>query len=531
MDSDDSNRTCEAAQARRADLLQSWQATCDERINKLLILLLIVTLFYLYYGFISPQVTNSRLEKIKLAKADLDPIIVQFLSLRNRYIDFAKPSANAAPVGGSDTGVFIDKIIPSIKPLTTGKEAALLDRLNGDMEILSGLNKTYIEYHPGQSVSGDYSVEQARVQLRAFRRSLGRLLIPNSDSGEDSGQQEKQSSSRVPEDLKDVQAALDLQRLLSGGRAHFDVPNDPVNDLSLLQNLEIAIRDLRDLENDPNSEDRLLADQAREALKTIGIRIGDTITRTFPAYQKLAYYTELNDQSRPLKYSGGTDIGSYRKIRDLLNPPFDVSTISDLKQLKEFADSETDRMAAEQRAPMLAVPFVNASIDRDVVLCITPLFAVLLLHMLAGNIDRSSQLTKELDQDVTTKVQKGDYSRLAPYHLLTFTHHRAAPNAKHPWAVRRLFYPAYRVRTLIGFLLAKAMPIVVAITFIGTFAVDLMSSQRRTTFASGFALWTIFVISTLLILAESVVIFSLLRKQHRELRAAATAAPEGESYV
>src|SRR5437660_8758781 len=139
MDSDNSNRTCDAAQAKRADLLLSWQATCDERINKLLILLLIVTLFYLYYGFISPQVTNSRLEKMKLAKADLDPIIVQFLSLRNRYIDFAKPPANAPP----GMGVFIDKIIPSIKPQATGKEAALLDRLNGDMETLSRLNKTY----------------------------------------------------------------------------------------------------------------------------------------------------------------------------------------------------------------------------------------------------------------------------------------------------------------------------------------------------------------------------------------------------
>ena len=531
MDSNDSNRTYDAAQAKRADLLQSWQATCDERINKLLILLLIVTLFYLYYGFISPQVTNSRLEKMKLAKADLDPIIVQFLSLRNRYIDFAKPPANAPPVAGSDMGVFIDKIIPSIKSLTTAKEAALLDRLNGDMETLSRLNKTYIEYHPGQSVPGDYPAGQAQVQLRAFRRSLGRLLMPNSDSEEESPQQEKQTSSHVPDDLKDIQAALDLQRLLSGGRAHFDVPNDPVNDLNLLQSLETAILDLRDLENDPNSEDRLLADKAREALETIGIPIGDTITRTFPAYRKLANYTELNDQSRPLKYSGGTDIASYKKIRDLLNPPFDVSTISDLKQLKEFADSETDRMSAEQRAPMLAVPFVNASIDRDVVLAITPLFAVLLLHMLSGNIDRSSQLTKELDQDPTNRVQKGDYSRLAPYHLLTFTQHRSAPKPEHPWSVRRLFYPAYRIRTLIGFLLAKAMPIVVAIVFIGTFGVDLISSQRRSTFAGDLALWTMFVISAVLILAESVVIFSLLRKQHKDLRAAASAAPEGESYV
>src|SRR4051812_15825204 len=127
--SHDPSPTYDAAQAKRADLLLSWQAACDERINKLLILLLVVTLFYFYYGFISPQVTNSRLEEMKLAKADLDPIIVQFQSLRNRYIDFAKAPPNAPAVAGSDMGVFIDKIIPSVKPLATGNEYALLDRL------------------------------------------------------------------------------------------------------------------------------------------------------------------------------------------------------------------------------------------------------------------------------------------------------------------------------------------------------------------------------------------------------------------
>src|SRR5687767_9933752 len=86
MEPINSQPTNKEAQARRADVLLAWQATCDSRINKLLVMTVIVTLFFLYYGLISPQLTKARFERMNLAKADLDPIIDQFQILRNRYI-------------------------------------------------------------------------------------------------------------------------------------------------------------------------------------------------------------------------------------------------------------------------------------------------------------------------------------------------------------------------------------------------------------------------------------------------------------
>ena len=524
MDAINSQPTNNQAQARRADVLLAWQATCDSRINKLLAMTLIVTVFYLYYGLVSPQLTKARFERMNLAKADLDPIIDQFLILRNRYIYLVSPPANAPVIAASDMGVFTDKIIPAIKKQNlTNAEISLVSRLNSDMEALSGLHKIHANFHPTNSGAfGDYSAEQLRQQLREFRRALGTIMTIGSEVEPEQIEGTKRRMNEADE-LKDFQAALDLQRLLSGGKSHFDVRNDPVNDLNRLRELEQAIKDLKALANDPNSEDRVLADKAREGLESdsLGrdIRMGDTVTSTFPAYQGLSEYTEL---TADLRYSHGTDIGAYTKIRDLFNPPFEVSTIADLRRLKRFADSETDRIAAEQRAPMLSLPFINASIDRDVVLAITPLFVVLLLHLLAGNVERSLRLTKALDEDETNSVARKDYSELAPYHLMTFARRpQFSEDYTQPlhWTLSRA---TYRLRTLVDLLLAKALPVLVPLLFVVTFLVDLLSSQRPSPMAASSVLWIMFIVSTLLMVAESAMIFSLLHSQRKEPAASTT---------
>jgi hypothetical protein len=520
MDSHESQPMDKEAQARRADVLLAWQTTCDSRINKLLIMILIVTLFYLYYGLISPQLTKARFERINLAKADLEPIIDQFQTLRNRYIYLVNPPANALAIAASDMGVFTDKIIPAIrKQKLTDVEISLVARLNNDMETLSNLHKAHVNSHPANSAAfGDYSAEQLRLQLREFRRALGTIVAIGPGVEPDALQQENTRRSNEAEDVRDLQAALDLQRLLSGGKTHFDVRNDPVNDLNRLRELETVIRDLRALANDANSEDRGLADKARDGLESDpsgrrDIQMGDTITRTFPAYQGLSEYTELN---AALKYSHGTDIGSYAQIRDLLNPPFEVSSIADLRKLKQFADSETDRISAEQRAPMLSIPFINASIDRDVVLAITPLFVVLLLHLLAGNVDRSLGLTKALDEDETNSVARKDYSELAPYHLVTFARRQPRPEQDRRSMRGILSWVARSLRTLVDLLLAKALPFLVPLLFGITFLVDLFSSQRASIMAPFSVLSIMFLVSTVLMVAESATIYSLLHSEHKE---------------
>jgi hypothetical protein len=521
------------SQARRADVLLAWQTTCDDRINKLLVLILTITLFYVYYGIVSPSVAKARLDAMNGAKADLDPIIEQFQQLRNRYIDFVSPVTTDAPHDASNMGLFVDKIIPAIHTQDpTKKELHLLRRLNNDMAILSRLHKLHFQVHP--TVSGqpeDHSGEQFRLQLSYFRRALG--IILSGDSNVDNNLSEASRLRRNGPEVQDVQAALDLRRFLSGGRTHIDAPNDPVNNLERLRELETAIQGLIELENDP-SEDRLLADKARDALSldaraAESIRVGDTITRSFPAYQGLAKYAQMNIEERALRYSGGTDIGAYRRISELLNPPFEVVTIADLQKMKWFADSETDRMSAEQRAPMLHIPFLNVSIDRNVVLLVTPTFLVLLLHLLASNVQRSFNLTRELHNDQTNSLKKSDYSQFAPYHLLMVAPEAAGESTNAAMPVWRQL--ALTIRRSIGFVFAQAVPLLVPLSVILTFLVSVRVT-RTTSRLTSFIFWSLYALTSVVILAESVIIFRLLRIQHSELKASAvTNFDEGDPHA
>lgn len=500
------------AQARRADVLLSWQATCDSRSNKLLVMTLIVTVFYLYYGLISPALSKARLDRINLAKGDLDRILDQFQTLRNRYIYLVNPPANTPVIAGSDMGFFTDKLIPAIRNQNLEpSETLIVANLENDMVTLSKLNNLHATSHPAIAVApADFAADEFREQLRQFRRALGTVVTA------ESGLMNAPDRSNVgkpyeQDNIDDVQAVLDIQRLLGGGKAHFDVRNDPVNDLSRLMELESAIRDLKKLANDKNA-DRTLADKARESLESDAsehdIRMGDTLTKTFPAYDGLQVYTEM---STPLQLSGTTDIGSYARIRDLLNPPFEVSNIADLRRLKQFADLEADRISADQRAPTLNLPFINASIDRDVVLAVTPFFVFLLLHLLAGNVQRSLRLTEALDKDQTISVASGDYSDLGPYHLITFANdHYPATYGVQPDTKVNRFYS--RARNRIDFLFSRATPLFVAIVFIVTFVYDLFFSERFSTSTASIVLGILFLASAVLIVAESAFLLSLLSR-------------------
>jgi hypothetical protein len=140
---------------------------------------------------------------------------------------------------------------------------------------------------------------------------------------------------------------------------------------------------------------------------------------------------------------------------------------------------------------------------------------VLLLHLLAGNVDRSLSLTQALDEDKTTSVVKKDYSELAPYHLMTFARRKSLSQTNRNVMSGKLTGAAYGLRTLVDLLLAKALPVFVPLLFVVTFLADLLSSQRASTMAGSSVLWIMFLITTVLMVAESVVIFSLLH-QYKE---------------
>ena len=157
------------------------------------------------------------------------------------------------------------------------------------------------------------------------------------------------------------------------------------------------------------------------------------------------------------------------------------------------------------------LPFINASIDRDVVLAVTPLFVFLLLHLLAGNVQRSLRLTEALDKDQTISVASGDYSDLGPYHLITLANdHDPATYGVPPDTKVNRFYS--RVRNRIDFLFSRATPLFVTIVFIVTFIYDLFFSERFSTSTASIVLGILFLASAVLIVAESAFLLSLLRR-------------------
>ncbi len=127
----------------------------------------------------------------------------------------------------------------------------------------------------------------------------------------------------------------------------------------------------------------------------------------------------------------------------------------------------------------------------------------------SGNVERSLRLTKALDEDETNSVARKDYSELAPYHLMTFARRpQFSEDYTQPlhWTLSRA---TYRLRTLVDLLLAKALPVLVPLLFVVTFLVDLLSSQRPSPMAASSVLWIMFIVSTLLMVAESAMISSI----------------------
>src|SRR4051812_39694240 len=92
----------EEPDSKRGEILLRWQENLDERINKTLFWLFILTVFYVYYGLVSPVVIKGRIERMKSAVEVLDTITNQFNSLSKRYSVFVSPPSNAPSQSASD---------------------------------------------------------------------------------------------------------------------------------------------------------------------------------------------------------------------------------------------------------------------------------------------------------------------------------------------------------------------------------------------------------------------------------------------
>jgi len=498
------------ADHRRAEALLRWQENLDEKINKTLFWLLILTVFYVYYGLVSPEITRGRIERMKSSIEALDTITAQFNGLSARYSFFVSPPPNAPPQSASDIGLFIDKLIPAIRSQQlTEREQIRLNTLDEDMKTLSALYNDHLRIHLLAPITADAEPNDLlKTHLHNFRRALGTIITAESTGNKQSANPVKIDSDQDNQ-LLDEEAALSLQRSLTGGNSHLIIPNDPVYDLESLAKLEKVINNLNALAND--NEDYTLADKARQALFSAEqggeIRIGDTVTRSLPAYQDLARYTALNDEKFK-KNPQGIGTSSYVEITSLLNPPFKVTTVADLSRLKAFADAESDRLSAEYNAPNLKIPFTEATIDRDIVLAAGPFLMVFLLHLLSSYLKRGRRLAEEIYTDGGSGLHDTDYYRLGPHNILrisiTSFPHTPADQSGGAW--ERF---AMLLSLIIQFILIRVTPILVPASIIATLLYDLINTHRH----SGrlqLILWPVLALSVVLMTTETYLTLNIL---------------------
>ncbi|MCI0559521.1 MAG: hypothetical protein MN733_13585 [Nitrososphaera sp.] len=376
-----------------------------------------MTLLYIYHALISPSVASYRLERLQDAREDIGRLIQQFHSLRYAYEILAVPPISVRTLAASDMGLFIDTIIPAIREnhkrssdQHEGNEE-YLDRLSNNMSTLSDLyNERRNRHNPLALLPRSDTGAGLRLQLRSFRKALGKVIAAPSDDI---------SVQRDDDKLRDKQALLELQSLLVGdSELHIVIPDDPLNDLGSLDRLEQVIIDLKDLEAKP--ENRTYCDDARQYLSSnpaVGgrIQLGDSLTLSFPLYPLLAMYTPLKD---PLKFAPEYGLRSYSAIKLYLRAPFEVKTISDLDQLSDYAGVAIEKTITESQSGTIDIPFIDTRIDRSIILAAVPMLMVVLFHVISYYVIRSAELIREIGKSKHIVLDRNDFRRLGPHSLL-----------------------------------------------------------------------------------------------------------------
>ena len=401
----------------------AWLQIYDERIGRLFILTLGVFAFYLYFGLIAPNTSKSRVDKLEVARNDLEKISDQYTLLKKRYIAFLSQPNAAVPIS-----IFSDTIIPSIKTYKNNEQGTLseqeeeyLTKLSEDLETLSELYKKKNRNRIIVNEPNLANNEQFREQVIIFRETLGSLLTGKYDPSQ--SESSKQKTYDISEEDKKVRDKLAINKLsdfLVDGRITDEIlPDDPVNNLENLDKLEQVIQNMIELSG--SSVNRSLMDKARQSLDSrlrasfsstnSGVYFGDTITQSFATYENVMQ----NYSSAPetFKFTSEKYLSSYKAIKEYLDTPFDVKTIGDLNRLKEYADGLINKNISETQSPILNVPIINADIDRIVILVFLPILLLVLLHATNRYVYRYYSLSLEISNE-DGLLKPNDIVKFAP---------------------------------------------------------------------------------------------------------------------
>ena len=299
------------------DRLTEWQATCDERSFRLLLMVCLLAAVYLYAGIISPRLAKRESGSLKALRGQIERLVPQFEDLGRRYSEFLTREADASVQDSSlSIRMFQDTIIPLATQAAASPKAT---PVQGDAsKIVWNLNSAFSKLY---RLNDDYQREPGPQQ----EAMIGSL-----------------------ECLASLEEAIFLLREVEEleGRCDF-------SDL-----LSSAMASQRNTTNDWHPPAGLL------------VAYG-------PYYRALNGYTPLM-RAGP---TGADTVRGYVAIVSQVAPSFPVKTVADLKKLQEFLDQRSAQIVSEYTPLSVDLPLLGTKVSRNILLWVGPLMILLLLHM------------------------------------------------------------------------------------------------------------------------------------------------------
>lgn len=420
-----------SSETKELDLFLEWQKIYEERISRLLILAVGISLFYFYFVFLIPYKNKERIAELKSLKHDLSILTNDCIALQSTYENFASPKESFPHPFINNTLVpFLENSVKKNESLSSANkelstriksEQEQIDNLKGNIKELT---KLYTERQDKFShLQTSVSVLQSNSQIEAFREALGTLFkLKNSASLPDS------ESPEIDDNIKEInrkshdnEALSKLRTLLINGEETIKISDDPANNLKNIVSLEKVIRDLKDFER---SEANLsLASKARSEIfkesATNPVHIGDSITQTISYDKYFGKYTSQDYKSK-LNFVKNKELSSYNEIVLAVQPPFEVETVSDLIKLQDYSGSLLSKTISENQNTVLTLPIVNINIDRSTVVLGLPIFILFLIYTVRVYSERMTSLIHRIAEDKNYQVTTKDFLTNSPLHLFLY---------------------------------------------------------------------------------------------------------------
>jgi hypothetical protein len=195
-------------------------------------------------------------------------------------------------------------------------------------------------------------------------------------------------------------------------------PDDPIYELEYLLRLDGVIQNLQSLA--ASNEDVTLCDTARMFFSNRTeldiVRLGNSLTDTFKPYKD--YFSTYTTITPKLMLSPSQGLASYKIVKDLIAPPFEIRRIEDLIKLRSSTEVAYEKNVNELEKN-IEIPIIKASFDRTILMWILPTIVLVLLHLINSYFSRSYRLLNKTTKDKLSAFSKQEFINHGPHFFLT----------------------------------------------------------------------------------------------------------------